>query len=52
MIRKLVLGDKFPRKLSCVRKLAFGTGIIDPTTAIDVLALKLHVGNKKEIKDS
>ena len=31
----------------CVRKLALGTGIIDPNTAIDVLALKTHVGNNK-----
>ena len=47
MIRKLVLGDKFPRKLLCVRKLALGKGIIDPNKDIDMLALKLHVGNKK-----
>ena len=47
MIRKLGLGDKFPRKLLCVRKLALDKGIIDPNTAIDMLALKLHVGSKK-----
>ena len=45
IIRKL--GDKFPRKLSCVKKTSLGVGLITPQTAIDMLALKLWVGNKR-----
>ena len=46
MIRKLGLGDKFPRKLLCVKKTSLGVGLITPQTAIDTLALKLWIGNK------
>ena len=41
MIRKIGLGDKFPRKLSCVKKTSLGGGLITPQTTIDTLAMKL-----------
>ena len=47
MIRKLGLGDKFPRKLSNVQKTSLGVGLIAPNTVIDTLATKLWVGNKR-----
>ena len=47
MIRKVGLGDNFPQKLLHVRKLALGAGLIEPSIAIDMLALKTHVGDKR-----
>ena len=47
MIRKVRLGDNFPQKLLHVRKLALGAGLIEPSIAIDMLALKTHVGDKR-----
>ena len=46
MIRKLGLGDNFPRKLLCVQKSYLGIGLIEPNTEIDMLAIKLCIGNK------
>ena len=46
MIRKLGLGDKFPRKLLHMQKKRLGVRLIEPNTVIDVLVLRLHVGNK------
>ena len=47
MIRKLSLGDKFPRKLLCVQKTSLEVGLIAPNTKIDTLRTKLWVGNKR-----
>ena len=47
IIRKIKLGDNFPRKLSYVRKSALGVGLIEPKIAIDYLAIKLYEGNKR-----
>ena len=45
MIRKLGLGDKFPRKLLHVQKTSLGDGLIGPNAVIDMLATKCWVGN-------
>ena len=47
MIRKLGLGDMFPRKLWCVQKTSLGVGLIATNAVIDMLATKLWVGNKR-----
>ena len=47
IIRKMRLGDNFPRKLLYVKKSALGVGLIEPATVIDYLAIKLYVGNKR-----
>ena len=47
MIRKLGLGDKLSRKLLHVKKTSIGAGLMSPNTAIDTLAMKLWVGNKR-----
>ena len=47
MIRKLESGDNFPRQLLCARKSSLGIGLIDPTTAAGILAMKLRIGNKR-----
>ena len=31
----------------CIRKTALGAGSIEPQTALDMLAIKIHVGNKR-----
>ena len=46
IIRKMKLGDNFPRKLLHMKKSASGVGLIEPKTVIDSLSLKLCVGNK------
>ena len=48
MVRKLVLGEKFPRKLFCVKKTSLGVGLIDPTAAIDMILMTFWV--RKKIK--
>ena len=45
MIRKLGLGDNFPRKLLHVHKTRLGVGLIESNPFIDILALRLCVGN-------
>ena len=47
MIRKLGLGKNFPRKLLHAQKYVLGAGLIEPNTAIDMLAMKPHVGSKR-----
>ena len=47
MVQKLSLGVNFPRKLLYVRKDALGVGLMEPQTVIDLLAIKLYVGNKR-----
>ena len=47
MMRKLGIGDKYPRKLLHVKKTSLGVGLTTPQTAIDSLAMKLWVGNKR-----
>ena len=47
MIRKVGLGNNLPRKLSCVWKSSLGIGSIEPNTSMEILAIKLHIGNIK-----
>ena len=47
MIRKLGLGDKFPRKLLHAHKTSLGVGLIALNTVIYMLATRLWVGNKR-----
>ena len=47
MIRKLGLGDKFPRKLLHFQKKSLGVGLIAPTAVIDMLATILWVANNR-----
>ena len=44
---KLGLGKTFSRILLCIRKDALGVGLIEPQTAIDLLASKLCTGNQR-----
>ena len=46
-VRKMGLGNNFPRKLLHVKKSALGVGLIEPKTVIDSLALNFHAGNKR-----
>ena len=46
MIRKVGLCNNFPRPLLCVQKSFLGVGSIEPNTSIDMIAMKLHIGNK------
>ena len=45
MITKLGLGDNFPRKLLHLPKSRLGVGLIERNTVIEILAIRLHVGN-------
>jgi len=41
------LSEKFPRSVLCSRKTALGIGLLSPSATIDVLALKLYLGNQR-----
>ena len=45
---KLVLSKKFTRAALCSRKSALGVGLMEPSTIIDMLELKLFVGNMRK----
>lgn len=47
LLRKMNLSKKFPRSVLCSRKTALCIGLLAPRTTIDVLALKLHLGNQR-----
>ena len=47
MLRKLGLGNDFPRRLLRVQKSSLGVVLIDFNAAIDMLAIKMFVGNKR-----
>ena len=38
MIRKLGLGDKFPRKLLHVKKTELGLGLVEPSIVMEIAA--------------
>ena len=38
---------KFPRKVVCARKSSLGIGLLAPSTIINALNLKLHLGCKR-----
>ena len=41
---KIGLGKKFPRRILCVQKTTIGVGLIKPSTAVKMQALKLYIG--------
>ena len=41
------LSEKFPRSILYSRKTALGIGLLAPRTIIDVLSLKLYIGNQR-----
>ena len=45
MLKKINLSEKFPRTLMYVDKRACGLGLMRPKTTMDILKLKLHIGN-------
>ena len=46
-LRKLQLSKKMLKEVLYARKTALGVGLVKPSTAIETLALKLHIGNKR-----
>ena len=51
LLKKLGLGEKFPKDLLCTRKSALGVRLMKPPTILASLALKLCVGHMR-IEDS
>ena len=47
LLRKMKLSEKFPRSVLYSRKTALGIGLLAPRTIIDVLSLKLYIGNQR-----
>ena len=47
IMRKLKLGDRFPRKLLFFLKLALLFGFVSPRTLIDFLLSKTLIGNRR-----
>ena len=48
LLSKLRFRKKFPRTALYSRKCALGIGLMTPSTIIDILKLKMHVGNKQK----
>ena len=48
ILMKLGLSKKFPRAVLFSRKSALGVGLMEPHTIIDVLKLKLFIGNMRK----
>ena len=47
LIRKLGLGDNFPRIFLCAQKYLLGIGLIEPSTVIDMVAIIFLAGHKR-----
>ena len=47
ILKKIGLGEKFPRLCLYSRRSALGIGLLKPTTILAILALKLYVGHKR-----
>ena len=45
LLTKLKLGEKFPRKVLYVRRIAMRVGLIQPCIAIVIVTLQLYFGN-------
>ena len=45
---KIGLSKKFPRAALCSLKSALGAGLMEPSATIDMLKLKLFVGNMRK----
>ena len=52
IIMKLGLSKKFLRPVLCSHKSVLGVGLMEPSTIIDVLKLKLFIGNMRKMKRS
>ena len=48
MLMKLGLSKKFPRAALCSRKSTLGIGLMEPSTIVDVLKLKLFIGSMRK----
>jgi len=48
ILRKLRLSKNFPRQILHTRKSTLGIGIMKLLTIVDTLALKLHIGHKRQ----
>ena len=51
LVKKLRLVKTFPRTLLHVRKGELGVGLMEPQTVVDVLACKMHIGNRRSTED-
>jgi len=49
ILMKLGFSRNFPRKVLYMRKSALGIGLMTPKTIIDIMKLKLYVGNVRKI---
>ena len=47
LLKKLELGEKFPRDILHIRKLALRVGLIKPSIILAFLALQLHAGHMR-----
>ena len=48
LLRKLGLSEKFPRKILHTKKSQLGVGILQPSTILTILSLKLYLGHKRK----
>ena len=46
ILKKIGLGEKFPRKCSCSRRTALGVGLMNSNTTLAILALKSCLGHE------
>ena len=47
IFEKTTINQKIPKEIAYTRKTALGIGLIKLLIAVETLALKLHVGNKR-----
>jgi len=47
LLKKLGLGETFPRDVLYLRKSALGVGLLKPTTVLAILSMKLYVGHMR-----
>jgi hypothetical protein len=47
ILNKLMLSEKFPRRILYVRRNTIGIGFIRPKTVINALATKLYIGHQQ-----
>ena len=46
-LRKMGFSTKFPRKIACVQTSSLRIGLMKPSTMMEILALKSHLGHKR-----
>ena len=47
LVKKIGLGENFPREVLYSRKSALGVGLLKPTTVLAILSMKLYVGHMR-----